>query len=422
MSKKDKKVVNSGISGSQTSGDDIVADVVEIPTAAAVALDKTSIEETVDVFDHCAYAMEPAAITGKPILVIAGKTIELTQMTPDQIDLVPRGAMANYFHDSHTGTHSKETFNKFAEKLRAGPKEQFFWIAKVDSRLFILSKGSRVTVGNSWDGGTAVFIASIVELERLSGCDNLTLVNTSIYSKSLYVRGELTIKHSTVNSESVTTYDTCSIRFSNLQASEVIRLDSAYVYAASFSGWTEIKLKSTNVNKYGDKGVQICSRYNTKRRNNILEIANVNLGEVDIPNRMWISDGDVIIRHRSHIGTMPGIDPVEFAQSTDGTILLGGELSLSLEELDAMRYRVPMPVAPMLNDGYQPTPMPWGPSLINKDGEVDKYDKLVRLFINGGTTDKVPQNTDQLLGIHFRPFYDAIVSRVKLFRILGALG
>lgn len=422
MSKKDKKVVNSGISGAAQVVVDPADIVVEETKVAKIKpIPSLAIHEE----DDCIFSAGERSIHALPKLTIGGKEIPLAPATADQVAGV-RLHNLNYYATAPRpqGRYSKEEFDRFSKRFRIGKPEEAFFAAKVGDRLFLLTAGSIVTLRECWgQSPKSVFIGSVVEVDSLSGNGELVAVNSSIHGKSVYISdGTFKVRHSSIHCDDITVRDGSRVKGCYLSCRQRCSLIAAVVESVTMTGWNDIRISLAAVNKFGSRDVDISSVRSGSRSGCDLTIRNVNIGEIDVPNRILARDTDICISHRSHIGFMPGINSVEFLQTDNCEILLGGELTLSLEDLEAMRYRIPTPEAPTAQFGgcYQPTP--WLAPVVNKDGEADKYDRLVRIFVSGVPFDKQPRDIDQLLGLQFRPFYDAIVSRVKLFRLLKALG
>lgn len=421
MSKKEKKVANSAISGVDakapiTETDDIVVGVVENSSPAKQTGDELTI------FDECTDLMGgPHHKLAEPTLTINFKKIELKPITLEHVQLLGRG-LHSKTGEGHTGYLGYELFNKLVSEIRDGNKVDYYWFAKVNDQLFILSKGSTVELGNCWANGTAIFLCSHVKAERFTGRGELKMINTQVKCSGFYNNGKVKIEHSSINSEDISLYDRVDIEDSEVSGTNGVSISGSFIGKSRLCGWGHVKINQANINRYGHRGLTLSAMYNNRKKQPELSIENINLGCADLPESSYIDGSDVVIRHRTHIGMMPGIDPVEFYQTKDGDILLGGKLVLSLEDLESMRFRIPNPENPVSIQPWAMPYQPFGSTSVNKDEDGDKYDQLVKVFANVPRREKIDNGIDQLMAIHFRPFYDAIVSRVKLFRLLKALG
>ena len=354
---------------SKLSPDDFEAAVVP-GYETELAETKASFMAVVDHVDD----NEITRVNQKPILILKGKQIPLTELQPGYSPLVDVG---RYVHDGKlilTSTQRSSTGGNWQDYQIASDFKPKWWSAVIDGTEFKLSSGSFIEIREGMEN----YGWDYDEITPRPGNTQKTLIclASKVQCNYLLVEGKAILNNSVIDAEQNVTLRGCVIACSNITAKYNTEVSYSRVTQSSFfnGNYTVIKDKSniermylsglsrvnlTAIRSYEDFRINTHGRYNSPTPS--MDIKNMTLGQFDCylgdvdeaikifttGERRKFSEMVLNIQHRIDYGAFTGITPIPFIRVGDHDLLIAGELFTAEEFFGlAQQDTQPKPVDP----------------------------------------------------------------------------
>lgn len=336
---------------------------------------KASFMKTVECEDD----LEVREVHQKPILIIKGKQIPLTENPPGQSPFVDVGS---YIHDGkliQTSTQRSATGGNWQERQISSDFKPKWYSTVVDGIVFNLSSGSFIEIRESIDH----YGWDYDEITPRSTNTQKTIVCLASKVRCNYflIEGKVILNNSVIDAEQNVTLRGCIVACSNITSKYNAEVSHSRVSQSSFYNGNYISVKDksniermylsglarvnlTGIRTYEDFRINTHARYNSPTPS--LEIKDQNLNQFDCymgdveeaikifttgENRKF-SEMQLKIERRIDYGAFTGITPIPFIRVGDHSLLVAGELFTGEEFFGlAQQDTQPKPIDPTV---YRP--------------------------------------------------------------------